>query len=435
MAEDAVAGGSAPRRTGRRIRDHATPLSSIELSTTNRIVDRVHSELRTMLSELPEEARGGGSALARALGIDRATCQRVLTTARRPSQGADLLFGMPGVEGLREFAAAAAKCGASEAATRNLLAALGELDALIKRLAGSHAHLCRRLRAPLRRGPALADLTASLDLELGTNEPELADRRWLFLAATRVVGRASEATTGIQIVFPADGAPGMAESVTAMAHIGHRTRAGAIPLVLKHGRSMHFASVGRDAAGALAPIVPQFCSPEVIRNTTPGASYHDDREGRVTLVQVIDAAGAGPFDLVTATRSGKPFPHPTDKFPPVEEMWLLVTFPARHALLDVYVHHDLARGSVQSLEVHLWGPDLEKSSGRRWTTRLPGGPPLQLLGRGLERAASPVVPRHAELTQWLFDSIGLSPNDFVGYRCTEQYPIWRAGYRIARDFT
>jgi hypothetical protein len=133
-----------------------------------------------------------------------------------------------------------------------------------------------------------------------------------------------------------------------------------------------------------------------------------------------------------ATRSS--LAHPAQQDPPIEEVWALVNFPSRHLLLDVYLHPDLARRSVASLDAHLWGPDFAEQVGNRWRTRFSETPPLQLLGKGVRRRGPEVFPRLPELTQQLFERAGIEPDTYTGFRCDVEYPLWRAGYCITFEF-
>jgi len=117
--------------------------------------------------------------------------------------------------------------------------------------------------------------------------------------------------------------------------------------------------------------------------------------------------------------------------PTLNEVWTLVNAPTRQLLFDVYLEERLERQYRPSVDAQMWYPNLSSPGDDRWITRFPSQPRLQLLGRGLSQAASPANARHAELTAFFFDRLGLDPDRFVGFRCEVAYPIWRAGYRMA----
>lgn len=111
----------------------------------------------------------------------------------------------------------------------------------------------------------------------------------------------------------------------------------------------------------------------------------------------------------------------------------MINFPARRMVFDVYLHRDLARACIPSLDAHLWRPDFADHVGDRWQTRFARAPRLELLGNGQDRAGNP-WPRHAELTDFLFRQMDLDPDRMVGFRCLEDYPAWRTGYCMSFDF-
>ena len=70
----------------------------------------------------------------------------------------------------------------------------------------------------------------------------------------------------------------------------------------------------------------------------------------------------------------------------------------------------------------------------RWFDRLPDRPRLEHLGMGLDRASCPAYPRLGELAEYLCNSQGWNPNEFVGYQCQVTYPLWGAQYLLSFEF-
>jgi len=106
----------------------------------------------------------------------------------------------------------------------------------------------------------------------------------------------------------------------------------------------------------------------------------------------------------------------------------LINYPTRHLIFDVFLHRDMEREFRPGIDVQLWAPNLDTRPADRWLTRFPDVPRLQLLGTGVAHAQTPAYPRYVELVRTFFDQVGWSPEDFVGFRCEVDYPIWRSGY-------
>lgn len=217
--------------------------------------------------------------------------------------------------------------------------------------------------------------------------------------------------------------------------IGHEFRPSAIPLVLWSTMDPDTPDAPRAAlplsATVEAPnaVLREFCSRPLPRVTTHVADQ------RVGYVVDLPPDATGPTDIVLADNPRGPDPHPKQRTPAIMELWALVTLPARAMVFDVYLHRDLVQTGTPSLEMHLWNLDAGQQGPTRWTTRLLGGPRLIALGPPRSAPVSAAYSRQGELTLSAFARHGWNPDEFVGYRCEVQYPLWRGGYCIVFDFT
>ena len=404
------------------------PLSESEWSRLDRGVRRLHSELAQVLAGVPPAARHA-SALARHLAIDRTTCQRAVHATNRPYPGPELLNRLPGVRALRMLAEAAGRADPPvDAETLDgLLVAVDQLQGLVAELAGSQRRLKQRLEAPRQAPPAArADEGAEL-------------RRRLHDAAAALTGRVSDCWVAVFAYAPSPSDPGRLEVVRANGLVGHRSRKDAVPLVVHNFSGSGALDEPLDGPGyaSLARAPLHGSSPTVVLEdfSSRPPPLVTARQPDAFLVQAIDApahSGDQPVDLMLATRTT--MPHPAGQDPAVEEVWAMVNFPSRHLLLDVWLHRDLARQCVPSLDAHLWSPDFAQHVNDRWQTRLPDGPVLQVLGEDAPRQAPAAYPRLPELTGQLFERSGLEHGDFVGFRCEVAWPTWRTGYCLRLDF-
>lgn len=428
-------GGAAPTivtRPGGAVRAGEV-LTAEELAVADRVARRLHDSLRAVLGIAPADARHA-SGLARALSIDRTTCQRAVFVASRPYPGPSLLTRLPGIKGLQQIAESARQVfvDAPKEPLDALDASIVQFQSIITSLAGSQSRLIRRLDAT----------TAALEAEQRTGAPASAGpRQRMFHAATELTGRNSDCWLAIYLYSPASDNEGIVDLVRANGLVGHRARPDAVPLVF-HSFATKPAEVEADDPnlGVVKPLLfssrrdtPAAMLPEFSSDPPPLVSTQQPHE---FCVQSIDEqpGGQNPLDLMFATRTR--IVHPATGRPPIEEAWALINFPCRRLLFDVYMHRDLARACLASLDVHLWRPDFAQHVGDRWQTRFAQqSPPLQLLPGGLRGSASDAWPRHSELTRFLFERAGFDPSEFVGFRCDVEYPIWRAGYAVSFDFS
>lgn len=409
------------------------PLTESEHAIAEQLSRRLHSELRGAVALLPLAERGA-SAMSRWLSIDRATCQRIVGAISRPDATSETLVQLPGVEGLRQFANAMAERYTDPVAVERLAAvraAIDRFESVLAELGGSQRRLKERLDAG--KGPDSQDFIQGPDSEKA--------REALFRAAVGVMGRWSALTVSVGMIRPLPDDPLRTDSVRVLGSLGHRWREPCIPLEVGRTASLRptepgearplFATLdGVPILGATPGVIlDQFCSnpaPQIIA-----------REIGRRIVNVIDTPehAEQPLDIFTGTRTVVPDKHPATLDPAIGEVWALQHIPARHLVFDTYLHRDIARRCIPSLEAHLWRPDVTGHAAARWSTRLPGGPRLEVLGSGLAGTRTQIYPRMGELLEHVYSRIGWDPEEFIGYRCEVSYPLWRAGYCMLFDFT
>jgi hypothetical protein len=407
----------------------ARPLNSAERSHANEVAHRLRLELRSVLSILsPDDS--GASAMSRLLGVDRNICQRVVAATARGEADVHTLVQLPGVAGLRQFLQAMSRrpnvASTERESISSATVAVDHFEKLLDELAGSQRKLKERL-----------EVGAPEDAEVLGPTDDMSARQQLFRAAARVTGRWSESWISMRMIRPLPGDPLMTESLLVRGHIGHVSREGAVPLEVGENVQARLAGAPDGPAfKALADsedprrfLLAPFCSqplPQVISRALGSK-----------LVHVIEgnASASEASDIVIADRRARPDKHPATQNPPLGEVWSMITFPSRRLVFDVYLHKNIARRCIPSLEQHLWGPHSGQQGLWRWSTRFPGGPKLELLGPGIANCATSAYDRYAELTRHMFEYSGWEPQEFVGYRCDVPYPVWRAGYCMLFDFT
>ena len=409
----------------------ARPLAAGERGMADEVARRLRLELRGLLELLPESERGA-SAMARALEIDRNTCQRIVAATARGEADAQLLVQLPGVMGLRQFLDALAKRFPGmepEQAIAGGRAAVDRFEQLIDTLAGSQRKLRERLELDREIDGAMAPATPD----------DVAARRALFRAAVDVVGRWSETRLTMRIIRPVPGDPLHTENIRMTGHIGHVSRPVAVPLEVYSGTPENLVEQAGPAFQTLDAsqkvgntpgfLMTKFCSEPLPRVTSRAT------ESRV--IHAIDEAAARgePSDIFVADRRAGVDKHPASQHPPIGEVCTIMNFPARRFIMDVYLHKDIARRCIPLMEVHLASPWAGSALLARWSTRLPGGPRLELLGTGLSNAGSDVYARHGEVAREMFASVGWDADEFVGYRVDVAYPVWRGAYCMLFDFT
>jgi hypothetical protein len=421
-------------------------LSQAERIAAAHVARRLCVELQGVMALLPKNQRSA-SAMARALGIDRNTCQRLVASTATDNADERMLVRLPGIQGLRQFLRAVGSTHSNPATLETLAAAGAAIDAfeqLIDRVAGSQRKLKHRLEAD----------PDPVDGSLRGPSDDLNARRALFKSAAEVVGRWSDVILSMSVIRPVPGHPELTETMRVQGRLGHMWRASAVPLEINaaspdhlalhtptdaHGRVSvptesvrHHQSLGSRPASGDTPdlLLTDFCTrplPRVTSKNWGNRSIH--------VIDAAESADARPVDIVVGYRRSTPDKHPATQDPPIGEVSSILTYPSRRLISDVYLHRDIASRCIPSLELHLGSPTLGQPLRARWSTRFPGGPRLELLGSGLSHSASIAYDRHLELTTHAFRQVGWDPTEFIGYRCDVVFPIWQAAYCMLFDFS
>jgi hypothetical protein len=428
----------------------ARPLTQDERTLADEVARRLRLELRGLVELLTEQERGA-SAMARALEIDRNTCQRIVAATGRGEADASMLVQLPGIAGLRQFMEAMGKRfpgGEAAAAIAGVGAAVDRFEKVIDELAGSQRKLRERLDMDRVGGAAGF---GGLD-SLGTAGPSdnLSVRRSLFRAAVDVVGRWSETRLSLRIIRPVPGDPMHTENVRMTGHVGHMARAISVPLEVYSGVPEQLVESEGSTGGPDGRVAFQSLDARQSVGDTPGFLMREfcsqplprvtSRAAGAKVVHAIDEMGTPgqASDIFVADRRAGRDKHPATQHPAIGEVSTIMNYPARRFVMDVFLHRDIARRCIPSLEVHLSPLPSGSMILSRWSTKIPGGPRLELLGTpqdGAQHLSTDAYPRHAEAVHALFASAGWDASEFIGYRCDVPYPIWRAAYCMLFDFT
>jgi len=408
----------------------STPLSPALRDEALAVVGRLRSELGRLVASLPAEGRGA-SAMARTTGVLRVTCQRVVGALESGGDGVGMLARLPGVEGLRLFVDGFVRAGIPTQDVASARAAVEAFDRLITHAGGSHAKLIRLVQEQATPAPVG-------DTALATPE----QRRELFRAAAAVTGRRCRVAFSIYAFRPRPGDDATLERVLVKGLIGGIGTPGGMPFVLASGNTLTEAEAGPrtlDSGAPLAENAPEAIMRAFTSNPLPTISA---RGTGGNVYQVVDApaltaaSAAGlpvPFDIVTALRGSAPMLNPSTGRPTLSSVWSLVSCPSESLILDVYLHRSIERRFRPGLECLLWQAELDIPPERRWSTRVPNPPRLQLLGEGIGHSASEMYARHGEVTAAMFAQSGFQPEEFIGFRCEVRWPVWRAGYCLTID--
>ena len=397
------------------------PFSGEEVARLVALGNRLKGELGMLVERLPIGVRQARAA-GRYLQVDRNITQRILAVTASADEGMEVLARLPGVRGIRQFVAGAAKQRVPESDISTAMNAVDSFDREVKELGGSHARLVARIRATQAMGSSSGQ---------GEGDPTLRSRELLHHAAMEFVGRRLDVYALVAIRSRRTADPSLNEFALGSALIGHQARADSSPLALS------FQQDGDDHAAQASNEQREQPSEWLIRefssNPIPFMVGRD--LGADTRIQVLDPVLAGDGRKLDIAVGWKPGPDPLSRRVPVLGHGAGIRHPSQRLVFDTYIHRSLAMACVPSLRVYQRPPDPLIPLARQWYQQLPGAPRLQLLGPGLEQAGSDAWAHHARFTRYMFDRVRLKPEEFIGFRCDLRYPVWGLVYFMAFDFS
>ncbi len=394
------------------------PLNAHQRAQCARIAARLHADLGALLVDLPDHARGG-SGMSRHLGIVRNTCQRVEHALADDEPTIQTLVKLPGSKGLGSLIEALNAQGATSSKIEIATTAIAQFDELIREYGGSHTKLIARIEAG--SGDQKCFELSSLHA-----------RQLLYQAAVGVTGRAAQTTISLYAFRQSPENPEVLQRAIATGLIQTSVVPGGMPVVISNGNTLQWDDDleqalknldDSDAKGSTPEaLLKEFCSHPLPTVTSRGSA-----ESMIRVIDPKNLDGPQTFDVVSAARSNHPFLDPNGE-PVFDEIWSLANCPSTRLIFDIYVHEDMERMFKPSIDAQQWYPNLSAPGGDKWVLRYPQVPTLEMLGRGISNAKTAGFPKHADLTGAFFDRMCWDPDEFFGFRCEVEYPIWRGGY-------
>ena len=380
-------------------------LTDRTIAKASRIAKQLHRGFSDVL-QLPLIKGHRAAELSRELGVGRMTCQRILKLCDGETPSPNLLAEIPGINGLRHFLSALEKAGVQ---SRQLTNANAAVHAFAEFLHNS--------------GLTQTRLAEALSLHYQTTDPERQrmSRRNLFDAAATITGQTADVTISMMAIRPSHDENFNLEQIAIRGYAGMRASGSAMPIRLPINMAYSdFRNVtGDEAARDPQKLVEDFC-------TRPLPTIDTRVIKAKNLAHIINPEHiptGEPFDCFSMQHSQWNV-HNMGRH---KAIWLYVDYPTRHCIFDLYAHQSIASVNEVSGDCHMWGTSLLAPPEDLWTTRFADQMVFTPMGTGLKNACSNRFSRHKELTEHMFDSHQWNTDEFVGFRCEMELPIWRSG--------
>ncbi len=367
----------------------------------------LRNALREVLAAVPSAARAVDLGLV--LKIDRSLAWKVWRVAQGPDELPSPKH-VPGKAAMAAFLRAALAHGAPAEVVARARESHARLERVFKQHAGDRAS---------------AEIMLGQFTDEGRSRLEMQLRRESYRANSHFLGVRMRMRHQLDVLLPSPEGF-MPRLARVRGYYGlQRIRAGA-RWVLSRGFVLHDAGPTgdyrraplttdvRSGDNAEVPIVPGFCTPVDLplrRERGPGHSFVDE-------LGPSPIGEAGAANIVT----GELISEVPRRAVTEDVLGVHVRTPTERLCYEVLVHREMLREPGLRLDVYttLNAPVAQAAPDPR--DRVPVMERLENLGSAARARPLVHVPRHAELTAWVFERLGYAPADFCVFRFSMRFP-------------
>lgn len=359
--------------------------------------------------------------LQRTLDLDKHLSWSVFNVVHSP-EAYSVATLLPGERAMARFLDRALANGVSSPLIERARQSITNFEASVKLHAGTR-EMFEAMAA------SLASENEALESEI-----DVKNRKAAFRIASVLWGRQTQQRISCLIVHPS-ATPGLIDRVRMTGTVGFRQNKPGLPLQLQgyairtpgagdpatvKNEPLEPASTGHEPANLL----PRFCSqPMPLIERT-----HDERGNTVyqCIPKSLGALGETTLFVGEIERACASIPG----LVPNSELSYAVGFggPVELGLIDMLIHKSIWNDQLPEVARYAISI-LDGSKEFRESDRLPIREKVSYLGRGLQAARTPEVPRHSELLAYAFERTGWNPEEFSLFRSRIEYPLMHTRVR------
>ena len=355
----------------------------------------------------------GPQNLARTLGLDKVLTSRLLKAVRNHDPVA-VVHHIPGPEPLRRLLRAARKRGADNNAITAGEDAVERFEKLIRQEAGDRSSLGAIISAWLPEA---------------REEFELRRKQSAYKAMSQLKGVSAEMSFSAAFLHPSETDDERVDTAWLLGTFGlQRLRPNveakfATRKLDSAHRARHPLSIAGESAEALDhQRLDQFCF-------APPAPLEVERVGEC-VHYMLGESGFGPksaVDVILAEVNRGELSRCVEQEAGRRDWYYAdIATPCKRMQFDVFVHRDLCAGSEPELFVYDTAingiADVNDCS--RDADRLDTAEKIQAIGHGVGKLRTAEIPNYVELIRHVFGQLGWNADEYRGYRCRIEYPIY-----------
>lgn len=395
------------------------PLTSNDLALIDREGEKIKSALSQLIKNFPLSAQNI-TGMSQWLEASKTTCQRIVESIQRPSNGIEAIQNLPGPTGLKKFIALVQQQKVTPLAIKSALDAIEHFESLIHKYARSHS----ALKQLLINSNAFSSAEHS-DLEL---------RKSLYESCTQITGESVDINFYAFIHKENDEDPKYLSQYILTYYEGCALAANSRPLRFPINPTENEVKVKQLSAvdithqfqGQVPPFtfIKDFTSEKVLSDIgrmTIGKDFvalpsqkHSEELAKVAVLKHY------PEDLTHPNYGGK-----MAGLSAVE-----IRFPSKKLYFLVFLENKLAMQSIANPGIYSSGLHLGDTPEDIWYDRFYSEADVSVFPANSNLNKKLNFDKANELVDSLFSLTKSNKNDFYGYFVEVDYPIWSTTYRL-----
>lgn len=375
-----------------------------------RIGSRLAGAFSALLAGLPG-APHRPQELARALNINKDLSSRILKAVENKDPIA-IAHAIPGPDPLRRLIRAGARRQVDREVVRAAEQAVDEFESLIRNVAGDRGGL---------------DTIISAWLPEVREKAELLSKQAVFKGMSQIRGLSAEVDFVTRFVHPATSGHKRDYVLLSGLRSLRRLRPGAV-VALNYfglhpaaGSGRRLTMDGNAADHEHDYILEPFCS-----SPRPHFAISEDRAVTSQILSEDEVGLKSATDVTWAhmQRSSE-----------IRGVFSTVNVPTRKGIYDLFIHPDVEPRVEPALEIH---DTTEQGIARfgdpaRAADLLDLRANIDFLGAGASRFRCSEIPRYMDMIEFVCRKMGWNASEFLGYRCSIDYPLYGSQITLAFD--
>lgn len=402
-------------------------LGENDLIHLNRTGEQLKSAVRNLIVQLPPHGQSI-NGMAKYLGADKSTCQRLLNVVNKSHDGIEVILLLPGIDGINQYI----DCAETQSIDPTLIDAARKASKTfakdIKTFSRSHSGLKRLLQAKEEQ--------VEISYSLSAAEQNRADH---FHASQRLLGESGELTFAAFIAQPNPRATQHYQEVALVSRQGVNIKTQARPFMQFYSKECLPSDSQRAQKSAGVPLVDEFALGMVdeFSSIDLREAYSGYSQETSSMVFSNIKHEDQPFDATFLFNNPKESANPVDSQFKTTVHSISIKIPTKRLVMLVFLDKQLDKRSSVNVGCYPNSIVLERQRHTYddiWNDRFPEFPDLKIVNALNSIKELTAVENSDEMVQYLFDYAKLSREQFVCYMIDVNYPIWSSAYRIYFEF-